>query len=75
MLICWTSTGFGTAGATFEDVILMKKVWGDKAQVKASGGVKSYETASKYVEIGATRLGTSSGIEIITGQVADKDKY
>lgn len=70
-----TSTGFGTAGATFEDVILMKKVVGDKAQVKASGGVKSYETASKYVEIGATRLGTSSGIEIITGQVADKDKY
>lgn len=34
-----TSTGFGTAGATFEDVILMKKVVGDKAQVKASGGV------------------------------------
>lgn len=70
-----TSTGFGTAGATFEDVILMKKVVGDNAQVKASGGVKSYETASKYVELGATRLGTSSGIEIITGQVADKDKY
>ena len=62
-----TSTGFGTAGATFEDVILMKKMVGDNAGVKASGGVKSYETAEKYIELGATRLGTSSGIEIIKG--------
>ena len=62
-----TSTGFGTAGATFEDVILMKKMVGDNAEVKASGGVKSYETAEKYIELGATRLGTSSGIEIIKG--------
>ena len=62
-----TSTGFGTAGATFEDVILMKKMVGDNAEVKASGGVKSYETAEKYIELGATRLGTSSGIDIIKG--------
>ena len=62
-----TSTGFGTSGATFEDVILMKKMVGDNAEVKASGGVKSYETAEKYIELGATRLGTSSGIEIIKG--------
>lgn len=62
-----TSTGFGTAGATFEDVILMKKMVGDNAGVKASGGVKSYETAEKYIELGATRLGTSSGIDIIKG--------
>lgn len=70
-----TSTGFGIGGATFEDVILMKKVVGDKAEVKASGGVKSYETAEKYIELGATRLGTSSGIEIIKGIAVDKDKY
>ena len=62
-----TSTGFGIAGATFEDVILMKKMVGDNAEVKASGGVKSYETAEKYIELGATRLGTSSGIDIIKG--------
>ena len=62
-----TSTGFGTAGATFEDVILMKKMVGNNAEVKASGGVKSYETAEKYIELGATRLGTSSGIDIIKG--------
>ena len=62
-----TSTGFGTAGATFEDVILMKKMVGDNAGVKASGGVKSYETAEKYIELGATLLGTSSGIDIIKG--------
>ena len=60
-----TSTGFGTGGATFEDVKLMKSVVGDSAKVKASGGVKNKETAEKYIELGAERLGTSSGIEII----------
>ena len=45
----------------------MKKTVGDKAQVKASGGVKDFETAKKYIELGATRLGTSSGIAIVTG--------
>ena len=60
-----TSTGFGTGGATFEDVKLMKSVVGNTAKVKASGGVKDKETAEKYVELGAERLGTSSGIEII----------
>ncbi|WP_068267421.1 deoxyribose-phosphate aldolase [Caviibacter abscessus] len=63
-----TSTGFGTGGATYEDVKLMKEVVGDKALVKASGGVKSYEIAKKYIELGASRLGTSSGIEIINGE-------
>lgn len=60
-----TSTGFGTNGATFEDVALMKKTVGNRAKVKASGGVKTYETAVKYIELGAERLGTSSGIQII----------
>ena len=60
-----TSTGFGTGGATFEDVKLMKSVVGNNAKVKASGGVKDKETAEKYVELGVERLGTSSGIEII----------
>lgn len=63
-----TSTGFGTGGATYEDVALMKKVVGDNALVKASGGVKSYEVAKKYIELGASRLGTSSGIAIINNE-------
>ena len=60
-----TSTGFGTGGATYEDVKLMKSVVGDNAKVKASGGVRDNETAQKYVDLGAERLGTSSGIEIV----------
>ena len=60
-----TSTGFGTGGAAYEDVKLMKSVVGDNAKVKASGGVRDKETAQKYVDLGAERLGTSSGIEIV----------
>ena len=60
-----TSTGFGNGGATYEDVKLMKSVVGDNAKVKASGGVRDKETAQKYVELGAERLGTSSGIDIV----------
>ena len=60
-----TSTGFGTGGATYEDVKLMKSVVGDNAKVKASGGVRDKETAQKYVELGAERLGTNSGIYIV----------
>ena len=70
-----TSTGFGVGGATFEDVALMKKTVGDKAQVKASGGVKDFETTKKYIELGATRLGTSSGITIVTGLESEKTGY
>ena len=60
-----TSTGFGTVGATYEDVKLMKSVVGDNAKVKASGGVRDKETAQKYINLGAERLGTSSGIDIV----------
>ena len=60
-----TSTGFGTGGATYEDIKLMKSVVGNNAKVKASGGVRDKETAQKYVDLGAERLGTSSGIEIV----------
>ena len=70
-----TSTGFGTGGATYEDVSLMKKIVGDKAKVKASGGVKDLATAKKYIELGATRLGTSSGIEILKGLKVEDGKY
>ena len=60
-----TSTGFGTGGATVEDVKLMKETVGSSMEVKASGGIRDYETAIKMIEAGATRLGTSSGITII----------
>ena len=60
-----TSTGFGTDGATYEDVKLMKSVVGDNAKVKASGGVRDKETAQKYIDLGVERLGTSSGIDIV----------
>jgi len=60
-----TSTGFGTSGAKIEDIQLMKKTVGDRAQVKASGGVRTYEDALKMVEAGATRIGTSNGVDIV----------
>lgn len=60
-----TSTGFGTGGATFDDVKLMKRMVGDKAQIKASGGVKDKETALKYIELGVSRIGTSSGPSLV----------
>lgn len=59
-----TSTGFGSNGATFEDVELMRKVVGDKIQIKASGGIKDRKTAGKFIKLGANRLGTSSGIAL-----------
>ena len=61
-----TSTGFGTGGATPEDVKLMKEVVGDKLQIKASGGIKDKETALNYINMGVDRLGTSSGITLIS---------
>ena len=60
-----TSTGFGTAGATPEHVALMKKYAGPDVQVKAAGGIRSWEAAKAMIEAGATRLGTSSGIKIV----------
>lgn len=62
-----TSTGFSTAGATVEDVALMRKVVGNKAGVKAAGGIRDYETAKKMIDAGANRLGCSAGIAIIQG--------
>ena len=56
-----TSTGFSTSGADIESVKLMKETVGDKAQVKASGGIRTYEDAVAMINAGATRIGTSSG--------------
>lgn len=70
-----TSTGFGTGGATFDDIKLMKKAVDGKSKLKASGGVKDYDTAVKYIEIGVDRLGTSSGIEIVKKLKTNSDNY
>lgn len=59
-----TSTGFSTGGATVEDIKLMRKTVGQNMGVKASGGIKDYDTALAMVKAGATRLGTSSGVAI-----------
>ncbi len=61
-----TSTGFGTYGARVEDVLLMKHTVKDQAEVKASGGVRTYEDSLKMIEAGATRIGTSNGVDIVS---------
>lgn len=60
-----TSTGFSTHGATIEAVQLMKESVKDKAKIKASGGISSFETMKAMIESGADRIGTSSGVKII----------
>ena len=60
-----TSTGFSTSGATFEDVKLMKETVGDNCKIKAAGGVRSREDFEKMIELGADRIGTSSGTKLI----------
>jgi len=61
-----TSTGFSTAGATVEDVKLMKQTVNGKCFVKAAGGIRTGEDAQKMIDAGADRLGCSAGIQIIT---------
>ena len=60
-----TSTGFGTRGASENDVIIMNKYKNNKLQIKASGGISDKKVAEKMIELGATRLGTSKSIIII----------
>ncbi len=66
-----TSTGF-KGGATREDVILMRQVVGRNIGVKASGGIRDYETAKMMIEAGANRLGTSNGVQIVQGLAVEK---
>ena len=60
-----TSTGFGTGGATPEDVALMRKTVGKTMGVKAAGGIRTLEDAMKMIEAGANRIGCSAGVSII----------
>ena len=62
-----TSTGFGTGGATVEDVRLMRTLVGPEMGVKAAGGIRTLEDALSMIEAGATRIGTSAGEKILAG--------
>ena len=68
-----TSTGFSTGGATIADVTLMRETVGPDMGVKAAGGARSYADALAFVEAGATRIGTSAGVAILKGELADGD--
>lgn len=63
-----TSTGFGSAGATMEDILLFKQHIGPEVKIKASGGIRTREDMCAYLEAGCQRLGTSSAVQIIMGR-------
>jgi len=65
-----TSTGFGTAGAALEDVLLFKEHIGQSVKIKAAGGVKTREDLVKFLEAGCERIGTSSAVTLLTGGTA-----
>ena len=60
-----TSTGFGTGGATFEDVALMKKMVGDEVKIKAAGGIRNLETALHMIDLGVSRIGSTASVAIV----------
>ena len=60
-----TSTGFSTAGATFEDVALMKKCVGDEVKIKAAGGIRTLDTALRMIELGVSRIGSTASVSIV----------
>lgn len=70
-----TSTGFSSGGADVDDVKLMHDTAGPTTAVKASGGIRDRATALAMIKAGATRIGTSSGIAIVTDQTAAKGSY
>ena len=63
-----TSTGFSTGGATFDDVVLMRKHCGAMVKVKAAGGISSFDDAEKFISLGADRLGTRRLVKIMKQQ-------
>lgn len=70
-----TSTGFGPGGATVEDIALMRKTVGPDIGVKASGGVRDRAAALAMIEAGATRIGASAGVAIVSGETASGSGY
>jgi deoxyribose-phosphate aldolase len=70
-----TSTGFGVGGATAEDIALMRSIVGSDVGVKASGGVRTTEDATKMIAAGASRIGASASVAIVTGAKPAAGKY
>jgi len=70
-----TSTGFGTDGATYENLKLMIDTVDGRAQVKAAGGVRDIDTAKKFIDLGVNRLGTSSGVSLIKSGKSKEGEY
>ena len=64
-----TSTGFGSAGAVLDDVLLFKQHIGSGVKIKASGGIKTREDLEKFLSAGCDRIGTSSAVALLTGSV------
>lgn len=62
-------------GATLDDILLLKSITQNKIQIKASGGIRDYDTAQKYINLGVTRIGTSNGIQIVTHQIQQDTAY
>lgn len=71
-----TATGYGVRGAELHDISIMRRAIGDRLEIKASGGIHDFETAVAMIRAGATRIGTSSGLEIIgvEGKTYKKNK-
>ncbi len=67
-----TSTGFGSGGATIEDIELMRRIVGEDMEVKASGGIRSTEDAQAMIKAGANRIGASASVAIVTGKKPNK---
>lgn len=70
-----TSTGFSKSGATADDISLMRRVVGPEIGVKASGGIRTYDDALRMVAAGATRIGASASVAIVTGAPATAGAY
>ena len=70
-----TSTGFGTGGATIHGIKLMKSVAKNEIKIKASGGIKDTKTALEFINLGVDRLGTSSGIAIVSNKKSEETNY
>ena len=66
-----TSTGFSTGGATIDDIKLMRRTVGNRAQIKASGGIRTREDAEALISAGADRIGASAGIAIVKEENAE----
>lgn len=70
-----TSTGYGPGGATVEDIMLMRRTVGERVGVKASGGIRDAAVAMKMIEAGASRIGASASVKIVTGGKSAEGRY